>query len=59
MSDKVKLHLPGSTEPLELDLLKGTAGQDVINVQPLAAKNIFTYVFFSNLGQVFRLIKAF
>ena len=43
MSDKVKLHLPGSTEPLELDLLKGTAGQDVINVQPLAAKNIFTF----------------
>ncbi len=43
MSDKVTLNLPGSSEPLELELLKGTAGQDVINVQPLAAKNIFTF----------------
>lgn len=43
MSEKAKLHLPGVKEPLELDVLKGTAGQDVINVQPLAANNIFTF----------------
>jgi len=43
MSEKAKLQLPGVKESLELDVLKGTAGQDVINVQPLAANNIFTF----------------
>lgn len=43
MSEKAKVHLPGAAEPLELDILKGTAGQDVINVQPLAANGIFTF----------------
>lgn len=42
-SQKAKLQIPGIKEILELDLLKGTAGQDVINVQPLAAQDIFTF----------------
>jgi len=43
MSEKATLQIPGIKETLELDVLKGTVGPDVVNIQPMAAQGIFTF----------------
>ena len=45
MSDrKATLHIPGQDEPLELDILSGTEGPDVVDISSLySAGGLFTY----------------
>jgi len=43
MSEKATLQIPGIKETLELVVLKGTVGPDVVNIQPMAAQGIFTF----------------
>jgi len=41
-NEKATLSIPG-LDPIELEIYKGTIGQDVINVGPLTAQDHFTY----------------
>ena len=43
MTTKATLTFPDDRKSIELDILKGTEGPNVINVQPLSANGIFTF----------------
>ncbi|XNM71337.1 hypothetical protein ACLK1Y_03990 [Escherichia coli] len=50
---KAKITLSGDTA-IELDVLKGTLGQDVLDIRSLGSKGIFTF----DLGFSYRILRV-
>lgn len=51
---KAKLTLNGD-DAIELDVLKGTLGQDVIDIRTLGSKGVFTFDHWIHLHRILRI----
>lgn len=51
---KAKITLTGDTT-IELDVLKGTLGQDVIDIRSLGSKGVFTFDHWFHLYRILRI----